>query len=131
MDTNANMPLFMFLSFGAIALFSFAAVAAWATGRRREREAFYKSETIKKIAETQGPGANAALEFMREQEKNAARNNRERLKLGGLGATAVGLALMVFLWFIERNEPVFLAGLFPLFVGLVQLAYVYLLAPKE
>jgi hypothetical protein len=68
---------------------------------------------------------------MREQEKNAARNNRERLKLGGLGATAVGLALMVFLWFIERNEPVFLAGLFPLFVGLVQLAYVYLLAPKE
>ncbi len=128
---DPNFPLFMFLSVGAIALFSFAAVGSWAAARKKEREAFYKSETIKKIAETQGPAANAALEFMREQEKNAARNNRERLKLGGLGASAVGLALMVFLRFVEPNEPVFLAGLFPLFVGLVQLAYVYLLAPKE
>ena len=36
---------------GSIALFSFLAVAAWSDARRKEREAYYTSETLKKIAE--------------------------------------------------------------------------------
>ena len=51
-----SLPLFLFLSVGSIALFSFVAVAAWSDARRREREAYYKSETLKKIAEAQGLG---------------------------------------------------------------------------
>ena len=128
---NSLFPLFLFLSVGAIALFSFIGVALWTTARRREREAFYQSEMVKKISETQGAGANAALEFMRAQDKNAAQNKREGLKLGGLITAAVGAALMIFLRNLIRDEPVFLAGLIPLFVGGVLLAYSYFLAPKD
>ena len=53
---------------GSIALFSFLAVATWADARRKEREAYYKSETLKKIAESSGEGARAAIELMREQQ---------------------------------------------------------------
>ena len=86
---------------------------------------------VKKIADTQGAGGAAAIEFMREQEKNDARRDRERRKLAGLIATAVGVALIIFLRNVAGDAPVYLAGLFPLFVGFVLLASSYLLAPKE
>jgi uncharacterized membrane protein len=135
---NGGLPLFLFLSVGSIALFSFIAVASWADARRREREAYYKSETLKKIAEAQGAGASSAIEFLREEalrraeeKKNAARHRREGIKLGGLVTTAVGIGLMIFLRAIERDEPVYLVGLIPLLIGVALLAYSYLLAPKE
>jgi hypothetical protein len=123
--------IFAFLSVGSIALFSFLAVASWSDARRREREAYYKSETLKKIAETQGSGASSAIEFLREQEKNASRRRREGLKLGGLVTSSVGVGLMAFLHGIEQEEPIYLAGLIPLLIGIVLLVYSLLLAPKE
>ena len=39
---------------GSIALFSFLAVTTWSEARRKEREAYYTSETLKKIAESSG-----------------------------------------------------------------------------
>jgi hypothetical protein len=126
----------------AAGLFSFLAVASWAADRRREREAYYRSEAIKKIAEMQGnapdavlqllrealtpssvpspwvatpralaayyrsetlkeiartPNAGAALEVLREQERNSALRIREGTKLGGLITVAVGIGLMPFL----------------------------------
>jgi hypothetical protein len=125
------LPVFLFLSVGAISLFSFVAVASWSDARRREREAYYKSETLKKIAETQGTGGSAALEFLREDERNAMRRRREGIKLGGLITAAVGIGLMVFLRAEERSEPAYLLGLIPLLVGTVLLAYAYLLAPRD
>ena len=59
------------LSVSSIALFSFIAVATWSTERRKEREAYYKSETLRKIAEAQNAGGNSAVEFLRENERNA------------------------------------------------------------
>jgi nucleoside recognition membrane protein YjiH len=134
----SSLPLFLFLSVGSIALFSFVAVAAWSDARRREREAYYKSETLKKIAEMQGAGASSAIEFLREEalrraeeKKNAERHRREGIKLGGLVTTAVGIALMIFLRAIVDDEPVYLVGLIPGLIGLALLAYGYPLAPKE
>ena len=127
---NQLVPIFAFLSIGAIALFSFIAVASWSDARRREREAYYRSETLKKIAETQGGGGNAALEFLREEERKATRRRREGMKLGGLITMAVGASLMVFLWAEERSEPAYLVGLIPLLVGAALLGYVYFLAAK-
>ena len=40
--------VYLFLSVGAVGMFSFIAVASWADARRKEREAYYKSETLKK-----------------------------------------------------------------------------------
>jgi Domain of unknown function (DUF6249) len=114
-----------------IAFFSFLAVAIWAKNRRREREAYYKNETIKKIAEAQEPAANAALELLREQEKVHATRRREGIKLGGLVTIAVGLGFIPLLRAVHPHEPVYLVGLIPLLIGLALLAYAYVLAPKE
>jgi hypothetical protein len=101
----------------------------WADTRRREREALYRSETIKKISETQGAGS--VVEFIREEEKIAARRNREGQRLGGLVTAGVGVAIMVMLAGLDRKEPAYLAGLVPLVVGAALLVYSYVLAPKS
>ncbi|MGB9236558.1 MAG: hypothetical protein WCC04_19290 [Terriglobales bacterium] len=118
---------------GSIALFSFLAVASWSDARRKERETYYRSETLKKIAESSGEGARSALELMREQEKNAARRRLEGMKLGGLITTAVGIGLMVFLHGVadHGDGPVYLVGLIPLLIGVALLIYPFFLAPKE
>jgi hypothetical protein len=115
---------------GSIALFSFLAVAAWSDARRREREEYYRSETLKKIAESSGEGAKAAIELMREQYKNTTRRRLEGMKLGGLITAVVGIGVMVLLHGLEHEEPVYLAGLIPLLIGLALLLYTFLLAPK-
>ena len=115
---------------GSIALFSFLGVATWAEARRKEREAYYRSETLKKIAESSGEGARTAL-------GTAARTRRERLgavlegmKIGGLVTTAVGIGVMVLLHGLVHDDPVYLAGLIPFLVGVALLIYPFLLAPK-
>jgi hypothetical protein len=123
--------LAIFLPVTMLAVFAFTSVATWADARRREREAFYRSETIKKVAESTGGGASAALEIMREQERSERRRHREGLKLGGLITAAVGIGLMIFLRAVERVEPVYLAGLIPLLVGGALLGYVFLSAGRE
>jgi peptidoglycan/LPS O-acetylase OafA/YrhL len=133
MQSVVPLGVFVFLSVASVALFSFIAVATWSAERRREREAYYKSETLKKIAESQGSGAASALEFLREEERIASRRRREGQKLGGLITTAVGIALMILIAGVNRNdsEPAYLAGLIPLLVGVALLVYGYFLAPKE
>lgn len=117
---------------GSIALFSFLAVGAWADARRREREAYYTSETLKKIAESSGEGAKAAVDMLREQEHTSMRRRRDGQRLGGLITVAVGIGVMVFLKALVRDEPaVYLVGLIPLLIGAALLAYSYVLAPKE
>jgi hypothetical protein len=124
-----DYPTALFVPLLLIAVFSFVVVLVWADTRRREREALYRSETIKKVSETQGAGS--VVEFLREEEKIAARRNREGQRLGGLVTVAVGVALMVMLAGLERREHAYLVGLIPLLAGAAILVYSYLLAPKE
>ncbi len=116
---------------GSIALFSFLGVASWSEARRKEREAYYTSETLKKIAESSGEGAKSALELLREKEKNYIKRRLEGSKLGGLITAAVGLGIMALLRGIVQDEPVYLAGLIPLLIGVAMLTYAFVLAPKE
>jgi len=133
MRVMQSIPLFLFLSVASVALFSFVAVATWAAERRREREAYYRSEMLKKIAESQTGGAAGALELLREEEKIAARRRREGQKLGGLITAGVGLGMIIFLAGVGRNdpEPAYLMGLIPLLIGVALMIYAYWLAPKE
>ena len=124
------LPMFLFLSVASASLFSFIAVAVWSQERRREREAYYRSETIKKLAELQGPGSNTLLEFVREEDKRAKAKLREGLKLGGVVTAAVGIALMIFLRAGDRENAAYLVGLIPSLIGVALLAYAYVLAPR-
>ena len=121
----------LFLSVSSVATMSMTAVAVWSQERRREREAYYKSETIKKVAEAPGPSGLAALEFFREDERNARGRVREGTKLGGLICCAVGLALPVFLGAVVPDKPVYLAGLIPFMVGAALLLYSSKFARKD
>ena len=119
-----------------VVVFSFTAVMAWLGARRKERDAYYRNETLKKIAEAQGGGANA-IEFLREQERITARQRREGQKLGGMITLVVGIGMMIFLKaMLARDadptaQQAYLVGLIPLLIGAVLLAYSFILAPKE
>ena len=115
---------------GSIALFSFLAVAVWSEARRKEREAYYTSETLKKIAESSGEGARSAMELLREQERNVVKYRLEGMKLGGLVTAAVGVGTMALLHGLVHDEPVYLAGLIPLLIGIALLIYAFVLAPR-
>ncbi len=121
--------VFFFLAVGAVSLFSFIAVASWSDARCREREAYYKSETLKKLTETQGSAA--VLDLLREEKKQAATRRREGQRLGGLINIAVGIGLIVFLSGLVRNEPIYLVGVIPLLIGVALLSYSLFLAPRE
>ena len=114
--------VFFFLSIGAIALFTFLSVATFSGTRQAEREAYYKAEMLKKIAEV-GGGGNPALDYLREQERIAAAKRLGGIKLGGLVVSGLGLGVMIFLRALIREQPIFLCGPIFLFVGLALLAY--------
>jgi hypothetical protein len=124
--------LWMFLSIGAVALFVvFIPTVTFLDNRRKEREAFYKAETMRRLTESSGEGAKAAIELMREQSRLEARKKREALKIGGLTTMAVGVALLIFLRQLIPDQAVYLCGLIPGLIGVAQLTYVLFLSPKE
>jgi len=114
-------------------VFSFLAVSVWLGNRRKERESFYKSETLKKIAETQGAGGSSAIEFLRQEDTLARRRRLEGQKLAGLITLAVGVGLTIFLRMIPdtAKENAYYVGVLPLLIGVALLGYAHFLAPKE
>jgi hypothetical protein len=54
---------------------------------------------------------------------------REGLKIAGLINLAVGVALIIFLRALVGQEPVYLCGLIPGFIGVAMLVYALFLAP--
>ena len=127
---DAGVAVFFFLAIGAIALFTFLSVATWTGTRQNEREAYYKAETLKKIAEIGGE-RNPALEYLREQERISAAKRIGGFRLGGLINIAIGFALLILLHALVPVRGVALVGLIPLFIGVVLAAYGYWLGPKE
>jgi hypothetical protein len=125
-----GVAVFVFLAIGAIALFSFLSVATWAGTRQAEREAYYKAEMMKKIAETGGE-RNPALEYLREQEHIKAEKRLGGIKLGGLINIGVGFGLMMLLKGLVHGPSVYLSGTIPLFIGLAMLAYAFWFAPER
>ncbi len=117
-----------------VAFFVFLSIYIWVHAKRREKEAFYKNETLKRIAESPDGGA-AALEFLKEEQRMKDLKRREGRKVGGLVNFTVGLVLTIFLFTIRATFPneewFYLVGLVPLSVGAALLAYSYWLAPKD
>jgi len=127
-----DFPLFLFLAVGAMALFTFLAVSVFSESRTKERLSYHRHETLKKLAESTEQGAAKVLELMHEEDRLKRRRQLEGLKLGGLIVAGVGLALTLFLYFLDADQPdgVFIVGFIPLFVGLAMLLYATVLAPS-
>lgn len=132
-DFNGSFGLWMFLSIGAVSLFAiFIPFVTFLDNRRKEREAFYKAETLRRLAEASGDGAKAALEILREEERQTAAKKLEGMKIGGLVNIGVGVALIIFLRAMigGGTDSPYLCGLIPLFVGLALLSYALFFAPS-
>lgn len=130
-----NFGMWLFLSVGAVALFVvFIPLITWIDSRRKEREAFYRAETFRRLAEASGDAAKSGLEILREQERMKQYRTIEGLKVGGLINLGVGLALIFFLKNLlgaEHGSP-YLCGLIPAMVGVGMLVYAFFMAtPPE
>jgi drug/metabolite transporter (DMT)-like permease len=104
--------------------------AIWFGTRKKEREAFYKAESLRRITESSGEGAKAAIDLLKEEERLKRVNTREGMKIGGLVCIGVGAALVIFLWAMTKTDPgaPYLVGLIPGFVGVALLVYVFFMA---
>jgi hypothetical protein len=136
--TEAASAMFLFLSVLMVSVFSFVSIAVWTEARRKEREAYYKSETLRRIAEAPGEGGRQVIELMKEEERiqqAAARSKEirmiEGMKIGGIVNIAVGVGLGVFLFSLGGKDSPYLVGMIPGLVGVALLVYVWLSVPKR
>jgi hypothetical protein len=128
-DLSGNAGMWMFLSIGAVSLFVvFIPLVSFIDGRRKEREAYYRAETLRRVAEAPGEGAKAALELIQSEARRERQRKREGMKAGGLINIGVGVGLMIFLRSLGGSGSPWLCGLIPGFIGVAMLVYVMLLA---
>jgi len=111
-----------------VATFTFVIVVHWVDSQRKERDAFYKAETIRRVTEASGEGAKAALELMNADERLKRLKAREGLKISGLINIGVGVGVMIFLHELLKGTAIYLCGLIPALIGVGFIAYVYILA---
>jgi hypothetical protein len=111
-----------------VSTFTMIIFSIWFGSRKKEREAYSKAETLRRITESSGEGAKAAIDLLREEEHLKRIKAREGLKIGGLVNLAVGIALIIFLRMLVHDEPVYLCGLIPGLIGVALLVYVFFMA---
>ncbi|HXR40658.1 MAG TPA: hypothetical protein VN776_16260 [Terracidiphilus sp.] len=121
--------IFLFPIAIIVVTFAFTGVIHWVDSSRKEREAFYRAETLKRLAEAPGEGAKAAIDLMREDERVKCAKSREGMKVGGLVNVGVGVGLIIILHAMVRTNPAYLCGLIPGIIGVALLVYVYFMAP--
>lgn len=128
---DGNVAAMLVVAVVWVACFSWLAVVGWAIQRRKEREAYYRHETEKRLLEKGEAGATQILRLRHEEERTRWLRRREGLRLGGVITTALGISLLVGLQFIDTGE-LSLAGTggIPLIIGLALLLYAYVFYPK-
>ncbi len=109
------------VSVTSTAFLTFLSFVIWFEGRQKEREAHYRDEMARKIAEAED--SRPILEYVRANEQTDAQRVKLKVSIRGLVTSAVGAALMIFLYMLVPTSAVYLIGLFPLFVGIVLLSY--------
>jgi hypothetical protein len=130
-EVFANYGLWAFLSIGAVALFAvFIPLVTYIDSRVKEREAYYKSETMRRIAESSGESAKAVMELLREEGRQKQIKSIEGMKIGGLINVGIGLALIIFLRSLigGGSASPYLCGLIPAMIGVAMLVYVFFMA---
>jgi len=111
-----------------VSVFTFLIFSVWFGTRQKERDAFYKSETLRRITESSGEGAKAAIELLKEEERMKRIKTREGLKVGGVVNLGIGVGLTIFLWALIGGPKIALVGTIPLLIGVALLVYVKFLA---
>jgi hypothetical protein len=106
-----------------VALFTFLSVAVWSEERRKEREAHYRGELMKKMLEQPGPAAERILQMMRDEEVRATVQKREGRRLGSLVSMAVGVGIALLFLALEPGTALWTVGSIPFLIGAVIFAF--------
>jgi hypothetical protein len=109
-------------------VFTFTGVTHWVDSNRKEREAFYRADTLKRLGDAPSDGAKAAFDLLHEQDRLNRIAKREGMKIGGLVTLGVGVSLCIFLSQVGASPNPWAVGLIPASVGVALLVYVYFLA---
>jgi hypothetical protein len=131
-DVFGSFGMWAFLSCGAVALFGILVpTVTWIDGRRKEREAFYKAETFRRITESSTEGAKMAIEVLKEESRMERMKHRQGILLGGMISIGAGVGLVIFLVMLHGHEEggKNLLGLIPALIGLAMVIYAYFMAP--
>jgi len=119
MESRPDFALLMLLFIpvvGTIGLFTWLAVLGWSRERRREREAFYRHETARKMIEA-GRLDHAQFEaFLAEEGARPGAARRISLAIAGVVLFLSGVGLRLFLEELPDGPPASLAWI-PLFIG--------------
>ena len=103
------------------AVFAFISVVVWLGTREKEREGHFRDEMARRIAEADDSGP--LMEYVRETEAQDVARTRLKARVAGLITTAVGVALMIFLYRAMPGTAAYLVGLIPLLVGAALLLF--------
>ena len=125
---NPQMFAFLIPIVAIVGGLTFAAVVHWLDTQRKEREAYYKAETLRRVTEASGEGAKAAVELMQRDDRVKRLRVREGMKISGLVNLGAGLGVMIFLHELLKGTAIYLCGMIPALIGVGFLVYVYLLA---
>ena len=115
---------------------------AWADARKKEREAFYRSEVRKKLIEQWGGTNSEQLrELLRDDSRHSElrqlcdlahedrppdpRRRRERLLLAGLVTSALGAGLVIALNLMPTGSRIAYIGIVPILVGVALLIHAF------
>lgn len=125
---NPQMMAFLVPVVAIVGGITFVTIAHWLDTQRKEREAYYKAETLRRITEASGEGAKAAIDLMRQDERLKRIKQREGMKIAGLSNIGVGAGLLIFLHALMPGNGVYLCGMIPGLIGVGFLVYVFFLA---
>ncbi|MHC4698272.1 MAG: hypothetical protein ACYTFA_16190 [Planctomycetota bacterium] len=127
---NSDIPAFLLVGAVWTGFFSWMTVVGWAIQRRKEREAYYRHETEKRLVDKGEVSVEQLIELRREEDRTRWVRRCEGLKLGGLITTALGIGIVVCLPFLDPGEPsISTMGWIPIGIGVVLLLYAYVLYP--
>ena len=125
---NPQMFAFLIPIVAIVGGITFVTVVHWLDTQRKEREAYYKAETLRRITEASGEGAKAALDLMHQDDRLKRLKVREGMKISGLVNLGAGLGVMIFLHELLKGTAIYLCGMIPALIGVGFLVYVFLLA---
>lgn len=125
---HGDSAMWVLLSVGAVALFGvFLPISQWTENRRKEREAFYKAEMIRRVSESSAESSKAVLELLREDDRLREIKKIEGMKVGGLVSIGVGIGLGFLLKSTAGEGSPYLVGMIPGLIGVALLVYVFFL----
>jgi hypothetical protein len=108
-----------------LALAAVLSIVVWARERRREREALYRHETLRRLIEQGQMSAERLGEFLAAEDAEGQRRRRRALRLWAAALLAAGIGLLLGLRGAEE-VPVRGIGFLPACLGLGLVAHIAL-----